>query len=160
MIKIQLNQTNGTQTQVYQLEVATAPLREIWFSSNSGFHPSAPAIATNYVSGGDLISFAGRVVKHNQELTARLGFMPVVPDVWQAGWDEVTDRLSFYAHPNVTSFGFERISYVSSDYCYCPHTQTRTAGTGADHCWRPRRSRLNRGRNSTSVNVSGAMFGT
>ncbi len=81
MIKIQLLQTNGTQTQVYELELAAAPLREIWFSTKHGFHPGEPASATNYVSGGDLISSAGRVVKRQHELTARLGFMPVVPDL-------------------------------------------------------------------------------
>lgn len=81
MIKIQLFQTNGTQTQVYELELAAAPLREIWFSTKHGFHPGEPASTTNYVSGGDLISSTGRVVKRQHELTARLGFMPVVPDL-------------------------------------------------------------------------------
>ena len=81
MIKIQLNQTNGTQTQVYQLELAAAPLHEIWFSTKHEFHPGVPASATNYVTGGDLISSSGRVVKRNHELTALLGFMPVVPDL-------------------------------------------------------------------------------
>ena len=50
---------------------------------------------------------------------------PDAPDVWQAGLDEVADLLSFYPHPNVTSFAFERISYVSSDFCYCPYTQAQ-----------------------------------
>jgi hypothetical protein len=81
MIKIQLNQTNGTQIQVYQLDLAAAPLREIWFSTQNGFHPGIPPSQTNYVSGGDLISFAGRVVKRQHELTAQLGIMPVVPDL-------------------------------------------------------------------------------
>ncbi len=42
---------------------------------------------------------------------------------WQAGLDEVEDLLKYYNHPNVTSYAFERISYASGDYCYCPHTQ-------------------------------------
>lgn len=46
---------------------------------------------------------------------------------WQAGLDEVQDLLEYYAHPNVTSFAFERISYQGSDYCYCPHTRARFA---------------------------------
>lgn len=50
---------------------------------------------------------------------------------WQAGLDEATDLLEYYAHPNVTGFAFERISYQGSDYCYCPHTRARfTADTG------------------------------
>lgn len=81
MIRIDLDQTNGTPTQVYELDLAAAPLREIWFSTANGFHAGVPEPATNYVSGGDLISFAGRVVKRNHELTALLGIMPVVPDL-------------------------------------------------------------------------------
>lgn len=42
---------------------------------------------------------------------------------WQAGLDEVEDLLTYYDHPNVTSYAFERISYASRDYCYCPRTQ-------------------------------------
>lgn len=81
MIKIQLHQTNGTISQVYHLELAAAPLLEIWFSTKSGFHPGASKPDSNYVTGGDLLSAAGRVVKRNHKLTSRLGFMPVVPDL-------------------------------------------------------------------------------
>ncbi|MFH1742033.1 MAG: hypothetical protein ABIH23_23775, partial [bacterium] len=42
---------------------------------------------------------------------------------WQAGLDEVEDLLTYYSHPNVTSYAFERISYASTGYCYCPCTQ-------------------------------------
>ena len=42
---------------------------------------------------------------------------------WQAGLDEVEDLLTYYRHPNVTSYAFERISYASSGYCYCARTQ-------------------------------------
>jgi len=42
---------------------------------------------------------------------------------WQAGLDEVEDLLMYHDHPNVTSFSFERISYASTDYCYCVNTQ-------------------------------------
>jgi hypothetical protein len=81
MLKIQLTQTNGTPTQVYQLELAAAPLREIWFSTANGFHPGIPIPATDSVSGGDLLASPGRVVKRNHQLTALLGIMPVVPDL-------------------------------------------------------------------------------
>ncbi len=81
MIKIQLHQTNGTISQVYHLELAAAPLQEIWFSTQSGFHSGMPAPLPTQVAGGDIISSAGRLVRRNHELTARLGFMPVVPDL-------------------------------------------------------------------------------
>jgi hypothetical protein len=47
-------------------------LREIWFSTLTGFHSGVAPQGSNYVSPGDLISSAGRVVKRNHELTARL----------------------------------------------------------------------------------------
>jgi len=48
---------------------------------------------------------------------------PDSPGAWQLGLDEVEDLLTFYRHPNVTSFAFERISYQCQDRCHCPHTQ-------------------------------------
>lgn len=81
MIQIQLHQTNGTMVQVYHLDLAAAPLQEIWLSTRSGFYSGIPAPVPIQVTGGDIISSAGRLVKRNQELTARLGFMPVVPDL-------------------------------------------------------------------------------
>lgn len=48
---------------------------------------------------------------------------PDSPGAWQLGLDEVEDLLTFYRHPNVTSFAFERISYQCQDRCHCQHTQ-------------------------------------
>jgi hypothetical protein len=48
---------------------------------------------------------------------------PDCPDVMQAGLDEMTDLLSFYAHPNVTSYAFERLSYHDDRFCFCEYTQ-------------------------------------
>jgi len=81
MIKIHLDQTNGTLLQTYRLDLAAAPLQEIWFSTGHGFHPGVQAPYTNYITAGDLVSSAGRVVKRNEALTTRLGFMPAVPDL-------------------------------------------------------------------------------
>jgi hypothetical protein len=81
MIAITLPQTDGTPTQTLELQLNAAPLREIWFSTSTGLHSGVAPQASNYVSPGDLISSAGRVVKRNHELTARLGVMPVVPDL-------------------------------------------------------------------------------
>nr|MDO8110579.1 hypothetical protein [Candidatus Sigynarchaeota archaeon] len=48
---------------------------------------------------------------------------PDAPDSWQLGIDEMNDLLSFYHHPNVTRFAFERVGYAGKTYCYCPHSQ-------------------------------------
>ena len=42
---------------------------------------------------------------------------------WLAGLDEVEDLLTYYNHPNVTSYAFERISYADRRYCYCRSTE-------------------------------------
>jgi hypothetical protein len=81
MLQISLEQTNGLPAQTFHLDLSAAPFREIWFSTANGFHGAIWQWPTNYASPGDLLSSEGRIVKRNQELTARLGFMPVVPDL-------------------------------------------------------------------------------
>ena len=81
MIHISVTQTNGTFTQVYSLDLAAAPLREIWFSTAGPFTAGIWQSPTNHISGGDLLSSAGRVVKRNADLTRNLGIMPIAPDV-------------------------------------------------------------------------------
>jgi hypothetical protein len=81
MIQVGVDQTNGTMTQQFHLDIATDPLREIWFSTSQVFKAGIWNSPTNLVSAGDLISSVGRVVKRNQELTRNLGIMPPVPDL-------------------------------------------------------------------------------
>ena len=81
MIQVGVDQTNGTATQQYHLELDTAPLREIWFSTSQAFKAGLWNAPTNLVSAGDFVSSIGRVVKRNQELTRNLGIMPPVPDL-------------------------------------------------------------------------------
>jgi hypothetical protein len=81
MIQIGVDQTNGTVTQQYHLDLAAAPFREIWFSTAQAFQAGLWNPPTNLVSAGDFISSVGRVVKRNQELTRNLGIMPPVPDL-------------------------------------------------------------------------------
>jgi hypothetical protein len=81
MIQVGVDQTNGTMTQQFHLDIAAAPLREIWFSTTQAFKVGIWNPPTNLVSAGDLISSVGRVVKRNQELTRNLGIMPPVPDL-------------------------------------------------------------------------------
>lgn len=81
MIDITTGQTNGTFTQVYTLRIAAAPVRDIWFSTVSGFTATAGQSASNYVQGGDLISTSGRVVKRNADLFTSVGAFPPAPDL-------------------------------------------------------------------------------
>jgi len=91
-IEAEVVQTNGTFTQVYHLHLFAAPFREIWFSTASGMTPGLWQPPTNHLSGGDLLSSAGRIVKSNRELTHHLGLMPS-PDPPDLGLD-AADMLS------------------------------------------------------------------
>lgn len=71
-----------------QLKAFETPLPphvvDVWFSTNSGFHPgkvSSDVAKPGVISDGDLLSARGYVVRTNHQLTARLGIMPVVPDL-------------------------------------------------------------------------------
>ena len=81
MIAVGLDQTNGTLLQQFHLDLAAAPLREIWFSTLRPFHAGTWQSPTNYVSAGDLLSSSGMILRRNGELTRNLGIMPIVPDV-------------------------------------------------------------------------------
>lgn len=73
MLTAGLEQTNGTLLQAYRLDIFAAPFHEIWFSTRSSLTAGIWNSPTNRVSGGDLLSFAGRVVRRNSELTENLG---------------------------------------------------------------------------------------
>jgi hypothetical protein len=81
LIQINLTQTNGTWLQTFSLNLFAAPLREVWFSTCKTLTSTNRSSPTNAISPGDLLSNRGRVVKRNHELTARLGIMPMVPDL-------------------------------------------------------------------------------
>ncbi|MBN1909593.1 MAG: hypothetical protein JW818_07640 [Pirellulales bacterium] len=49
-------------------------------------------------------------------------FCPDSPGAWQAGLDDMTDLLTYYAHPNVVSYGFENLC---SHDCFCKYTQKK-----------------------------------
>jgi hypothetical protein len=80
-LQIHLDQTNGTIMQFFRLDLVAAPLREVWFSTTAEFHAGIWQPPTNRVSPGDFLSSAGRIVQRNEDLTARLGLMPGVPDL-------------------------------------------------------------------------------
>ena len=81
MIQANANQTNGTVGRTYILQLNAAPFQELWFSTQTGFYAGKPQSETNLLSPGDLLSSVGRVVRRNAELAARLGIMPIVPDL-------------------------------------------------------------------------------
>jgi hypothetical protein len=86
LLQISVDQTNGTEAQQYRLELAAAPVREIWFSTTEAFTPGIQPPFTNQVQAGDLVSATGRVVRRNAELTRNLGMMPS-PDPPDLGLD-------------------------------------------------------------------------
>src|ERR1039457_2857149 len=53
MIQVGVDQTNGTMTQQFHLDIAAAPLREIWFSTTQVFKAGIWNSPTNLVSAGD-----------------------------------------------------------------------------------------------------------
>jgi hypothetical protein len=65
-----VTQTNGTLTSTVTLTIAAAPIQEIWFSATTNFTRAIKDPPDNMVSDGDLLSTAGRVVKHNSDLQA------------------------------------------------------------------------------------------
>ncbi len=87
MLRMDAIQTNGTMIQQYSFEIAAAPFREIWFSTAKGFTSQPEGGGSTWVSSGDIVSTAGRVVKQNFELVGKLGFMPVVPDLGVKDFD-------------------------------------------------------------------------
>jgi len=81
LIEISLTQTNGTLLQTFSLHLLAAPLREVWFSIHKSLTSTNAAGPARQISPGDLLSNHGRVVRRNLELAARMGVMPVVPDL-------------------------------------------------------------------------------
>jgi hypothetical protein len=104
MFKAEVDQTNGTLIQQYRLEISAAPFREIWFSTATNFQAGIWSAPTNGISGGDLLSSSGRVVKRNSELTASLGIQPPVADLGLKDVDVLPDgEIAFSIEQNVFS---------------------------------------------------------
>jgi hypothetical protein len=66
----------------YRLHLVAAPWGRLRFSTAYGFHSSTAAEANLFqVSGGDLLAPGGWLLRSNEQLTARLGILPPVPDL-------------------------------------------------------------------------------
>jgi hypothetical protein len=77
-IEIDLVQVDPNDpVQYYRLHLVAVPWPKIWFSTSTGFTRSSGI----QVSGGDLLSTSGLIIRRNNQLTARLGIMPIVPDL-------------------------------------------------------------------------------
>ena len=71
------------EIKAFEVPLPPPPI-DIWFSTENGFgagHVSPSADGITPISDGDLLSRRGHIVRTNHELTARLGIMPVVPDL-------------------------------------------------------------------------------
>lgn len=73
----QLPPLNPLQT--FSLHLVAVPWPQLCFSTEVGFTPSN--LKMQHVSDGDLVSSKGVVVCTNNQLSARLGIMPIVPDI-------------------------------------------------------------------------------
>ena len=104
MFKAETDQTNGNPMQQYRLEMSAAPFREIWLSTRTNFQASIWNTPTNALSGGDLLSSVGRVVKRNSELTSGLGIQPPVSDLGLKDMDILPDgEIAFSIEQSVLS---------------------------------------------------------
>jgi hypothetical protein len=74
MLAVDVDETQGTATQFYHLQLRAAPLTELWFTTMQGFTPNSQWTGiTNPITGGDVISDLGRVVKWRADLLGQLG---------------------------------------------------------------------------------------
>jgi hypothetical protein len=64
--------------QYYRLHLVAVPWPKVWFSTGTSFTSSRYNAS---ISDGDLLSTSGRIIRQNNQLTARLGIMPIVPDL-------------------------------------------------------------------------------
>ncbi len=75
MLAVDVDETNGTPAQFYHLQLRAAPLQEIWFTTTAGMTPDA-FLLTNRLTGGDVLSDRGGVVKWRTNMLSRLGLPP------------------------------------------------------------------------------------
>ncbi len=75
LIDISVAQTQVNLAQFFSIHLVAAPVREIWFSTASGF---TSAFHDLRGSPGDLLSATGRIVTSSSNLVAQLGLAPGV----------------------------------------------------------------------------------
>lgn len=78
VIELNLDETEGTDFQVYRLHLLAAPLREIWFSTAASFTSGNADLNNKRISNGDVLADNGRVVQPNIALMRNFGMNPDV----------------------------------------------------------------------------------
>lgn len=76
-IELDVFQLIPESSRVYDLHLVAVPWPKTFFSTNTSFTSSTGA----KVSDGDVISTSGRIIRTNNQLTGKLGIMPIVPDL-------------------------------------------------------------------------------
>ena len=78
-IEIKLIQVDPNNPfQYYRLQLVAVPWPKVWFSTRTSF---TSLRYNTKISDGDLLSTSGLIIRRNNQLTARLGIMPSVPDL-------------------------------------------------------------------------------
>jgi hypothetical protein len=76
-IEIDISQMLPDSARVFDLHLVAVPWPKIFFSTAISFTSSSGVKA----SDGDILSASGKIKRRNNELTAKLGIMPIVPDL-------------------------------------------------------------------------------
>lgn len=79
-LAVDLESQEKTPSQLFELSLRSAPMRELWFVTSHGFTPGQDGGAGwERRVAGDILSVDGHVVARNAVLTGKLGIMPLVP---------------------------------------------------------------------------------
>lgn len=102
-IELDVYQLLPDSSRVIDLHLVAVPWPKIWFSTKTSF--TTPAGVK--VSNGDILSKSGKIIRRNNQLTGKLGIMPIVPDL---GLDAIMlEKLS-----NMQSISNSRTIYFST----------------------------------------------
>ncbi len=74
-----LREAGGTPRSSFQIELWSAPIRALWFTTANGMTPGAFPPPIRRIAGGDLLDDTGRVVKSLEQLLAPLDLSPGTP---------------------------------------------------------------------------------
>ncbi len=76
-IELDVFQLIPESSRVFDLHLVAVPWPKTFFSTKTSFTSSAGV----KVSNGDMISTSGKIIRKNNELSGKLGIMPIVPDL-------------------------------------------------------------------------------
>lgn len=68
MLRLKASEATGSDLSTYRLDLAAAPLRDLWFSTRHGMTSGKGVWPSNRIGDGDLLSFRGAVVRANSDL--------------------------------------------------------------------------------------------